>query len=73
MNLIKDKFRSSLETESLNHLMTVKLNGPSLAQFDPTEAIDRWYFSSKTTRHTSDHTSGPRKRHHSESQNASER
>lgn len=62
MNLIKNKFRSCLETESLDDLMMVNLNGPPLPQFKPTKAIDKWYFSAKTTRHVQGH-----KRHASDS------
>ncbi|KAJ8874495.1 hypothetical protein PR048_025355 [Dryococelus australis] len=55
MNLVKNKFRSSLETESLDELMMVNLNGPPLPQFIPSKGIDKWYFSAKTTRHVQGH------------------
>ncbi|XP_078238927.1 zinc finger protein 862-like [Pogona vitticeps] len=55
MSLMKNKFRSCLETESLDDLMMVNLNGPPLPQFNPTKAIDKWYFSAKTPRHVRRH------------------
>ncbi|KAJ8890975.1 hypothetical protein PR048_010484 [Dryococelus australis] len=55
MNLVKNKLRSSLETESLDDLMMVNLNGPPLPLCIPSDAIDKWYFSAKTTRHVQGH------------------
>lgn len=55
MNLIKDRFRSSLETDILCDLMMCNMNGPAVKEFDPARAVDQWYFSSKTTRHIHGH------------------
>lgn len=51
MNTIKNKLRSNLKQESLNSLMFINLNGPSLKEFNPEKSIDRWYFKGKTQKH----------------------
>ena len=35
--------------------MVTNLNGPPLPQFNPTKAIDKWYFTAKTTRYVQEH------------------
>jgi hypothetical protein len=50
MNLIITKFRSSLENKNSSTLMTTILNALPVAEYDPKEAIDKWYFSAKATR-----------------------
>lgn len=51
MNLLKNKFRSSLQTDSLNHLMMINMNGPSLEDFNPQKSVEHWYFQTKGYRH----------------------
>ena len=55
MKIIKNKFRSSMENESLNDLMMINMNGPTLKDFNPSNAVDLWYFNSKTNRHVHGH------------------
>lgn len=55
MNLIKDKFRSMLQTESMNDLMMINMNGPNLVNFDPTKSVEHWYFETKGQRHVQGH------------------
>jgi hypothetical protein len=35
--------------------MMCNMNGPSVKEFDPTKAVNQWYYSSRTTRHVHDH------------------
>lgn len=55
MNFVKNKYRTSMEIDSLNDLLMISLNGPPLAEFNPTQAVDRWFFKSKTPRHINGH------------------
>jgi hypothetical protein len=55
MNPVKNKLRSSMQEEALCDLMMCNMNGPSVKEFDPTKAVNQWYFSSKTTRHVHGH------------------
>jgi hypothetical protein len=51
MNLVKKKIiRSSLKPQILSMLMIIKINGPSLTKFNPENAVDQWFFSSKTSK-----------------------
>ncbi|XP_067670765.1 zinc finger protein 862-like [Haliotis asinina] len=42
MKLIKTSRRCRMRQSTLNTLMTVKLHAPSITDFDPEKAIDRW-------------------------------
>jgi hypothetical protein len=44
-----------MQEEALCDLMMCNMNGPSVKEFDPTKAVNQWYFSSKTTRHVHGH------------------
>jgi hypothetical protein len=55
MNLVKNIFRSLLQPQILRKVMMIKMNGPSLTEFSPANALDQWLFSSKTLRHVSGH------------------
>ncbi|MEE6461244.1 hypothetical protein FKM82_001240 [Ascaphus truei] len=52
MNMIKNKFTSSEEADSLNDLLMVNTNGPSLVDFDPTRSVDNWYSNTVGSRRT---------------------
>eukprot|EP00105_Crassostrea_gigas_P030605 XP_011452989.1 PREDICTED: uncharacterized protein LOC105346190 [Crassostrea gigas] len=45
MKLIKTDRRQSLSARHLNDLMLIRLQSPSIAEFDPNPAIDRWMIS----------------------------
>lgn len=45
MKLIKTDRRQSLSGRHLNDLMLIRLQSPSIAEFDPNPAIDRWMIS----------------------------
>ncbi|XP_040177111.1 zinc finger protein 862-like [Rana temporaria] len=55
MNLVKNKFRSLMQQESLGDLLMTNMNGPSVKDFDPVKAIDHWYSNCKRTRHIHGH------------------
>ena len=40
---IKSDWRSSLSEDTLDHLMRISVDGPPLAQFDPTLAVQRFF------------------------------
>ncbi len=64
MNIIKSQKRSSLQEESLNSLMTVKLSKVDYLQYDPMGAIIRWSpltLPKKRKRRTEIQPYGPRK------------
>ncbi len=43
MKLIKTARRAKLSRKSLNNLMMVKLQAPSICDFSPDDAIAKWY------------------------------
>lgn len=43
MNRIKTKNRASLSLKVLNALLTVSLQGPAVADFPFSQAVDVWY------------------------------
>jgi hypothetical protein len=51
MNVIENSFMSSITAQSLNDLMLISLNGPSVEEFNPSKALDHWCFSAKGMRH----------------------
>ena len=40
---IKGDWQSSLSEDTLDYLMRISVNGPTLAQFDPTLAVQRFF------------------------------
>jgi hypothetical protein len=40
MSVIKNNFRSSMTAQSLNDLMLISLDGPSVEEFNPSKAVD---------------------------------
>lgn len=54
MNLIKTNLRSSMSQTTLNSLMRIYSDGPSLKDFDPTSSILTW-LSCPGQRHLSGH------------------
>lgn len=50
-NIIKRKLRNRMETVNLDALMRISIEGPTLATFDFTEAINLWRDGAKTSRH----------------------
>jgi hypothetical protein len=56
MNVIKGKLRSSMNPSTLNNLLMIHMNGPSLQDFIPDKSVNKWYFATKK-RHTGGHKS----------------
>lgn len=42
MNLIITDFRNNLLIKNLSNLLFIKINGPSLAEFDPKFFLSKW-------------------------------
>ena len=42
MNIVKSSTRTLLGNDILNNLLEIKLNGPSIKEFSPDEAIIHW-------------------------------
>jgi hypothetical protein len=40
---MKNNFRSSLQPQILSELMMIKINGPSLTEFNPKKTVDQWF------------------------------
>ena len=59
MKRLKTSIRSSLGQTRLSNIIRIKLHGPSLSEFDPTAAIDRWF--KKCTRRMSEQNRKPYK------------
>ena len=55
MNIVKSSTCTLLGNDTLNNLLEVKLNGPSVKEFNPDEAIIHWYKAGKGKRHTNGH------------------
>ena len=55
MNRVKIPGRASLKTETLAALMRISIDGPSVEDFDPDEAINVWQHEGPGTRHLSGH------------------
>ena len=49
-NRIKSSKRSSLAVSTTEDLMRITLEGPSLEDYDPSPAVDRWMNSAKRAR-----------------------
>ena len=55
MNIIKSPGRSLLRNDSLNNCMEVKINGPTLDEYEPDAAIYHWLNSGKGNKHLNGH------------------
>ena len=55
MNRIKTSQRNSLRQEVLQDLLRVCVDGPSLEDFDATDAINLWLSDGPGTRHIEGH------------------
>ncbi|KAG1659359.1 Protein TAPT1 [Nymphon striatum] len=55
MNGLKTQYRTSLNQNSLSHLMRVKVDGPSVKDFNPTDSLVTWINSGKSTKHLKGH------------------
>jgi hypothetical protein len=44
-----------MQLQILSEQMIIKMNGPSLTEFNPEKAADQWFFSSKTSTHVTGH------------------
>jgi hypothetical protein len=54
MYVIKGKLRSSMNPSTLNDLLMIHTNGPSLQDFIPDKLVNKWYFATKK-RHNGGH------------------
>ena len=57
MNVVKDEKHTQLGNDTLNDLLEVKFNGPSLADFVPEKAILHWMNKGKGKRRVNSHKS----------------
>ena len=55
MNIVKNSTRTLLLNNTLNDLMELKINGPSLADFSADKAIIHWMNKGKGSRHLNGH------------------
>ena len=55
MNLVKSSTRTLLGNDVLNNLLEIKLNGPSIKDFDPEPAIIHWLDDGQRKRHIGGH------------------
>jgi hypothetical protein len=55
MNRIKTPQRNALSKASLQDIMRIYVDGPKLADFDPTESINIWLTDGPGTRHIVGH------------------
>lgn len=60
LKIVKTKRRTNLNTTTLNDLLEVNVEGPSLASFKPDNAVDLWWKDCNTTRRVDQH---PRKKY----------
>ena len=51
VNNIKTTARTSMKQEALSSLVRIKVDGPHLMEYNPTESIINWLNSGKGTRH----------------------
>ena len=54
---IKTVYRTSLLPQTLDNLMQISINGPPISDFDPSPAIDHWYFETQGHKHVHGHKS----------------
>ena len=55
MNNIKSSTRSNLGKDSMNDIMEIQINGPSLEDYCPDSVIAHWYDKSNGKRHVDGH------------------
>ena len=61
VNNNKTTARTSMKQEALSSLDRIKVDGPDLMEYNPTESIINWLNSGKETRHIKGHIcTGPR-------------
>ena len=51
MNIVKSSTRTLLGNDTLNNLLEIKLNGESIKEFNPDEAIVHWLNTGSKMRH----------------------
>ena len=56
MNIVKSATRTSLGNNSMNDLLEIKINGPSLSNFKADEAIIHWLDKANGKRQMNGHT-----------------
>lgn len=54
---IKTVYRISLLPKTLDNLMQISVNGPPIKDFDPSPAIEHWYFETEGHKHVHGHKS----------------
>ena len=57
MNIVKSSTRTMLGNDTLNNLLEIKLNGESIKEFNPDEAIIHWLDTGRKIRHINGHGS----------------
>ena len=57
MNIVKSSTRTLLGNDTLNNLLEIKLNGESIKEFNPDEAIVHWLNTGSKMRHINGHKS----------------
>ena len=57
MNIVKSSTRTLLGNDTLNNLLEIKLNGETITQFNPDEAIIHWLDTGNKIRHINGHKS----------------
>ena len=62
MKRIMGDWRLGLETPTIEHLLRISTEGPDVAEFDPSEAVERWRLSGKRSWRLDLHPYGPRKK-----------
>ena len=55
MNLVKSSTCTLLGNDTMNNLLEIKLNGPSIKDFDPDPAIIHWLDDGQRKRHIGGH------------------
>ena len=55
VNNIKTTARTSMKQEALSSLVRIKVDGPDLMEYNPTESIINWLNNGKGTRHIKGH------------------
>ena len=55
MNIVKSSTRTLLGNDTINNLLEIKLNGPSITDFNPEPAILHWLDNVKRKRHIDGH------------------
>ena len=57
MNIVKSSTRTLLGNDTLNNLLEIKLNGETITQFNPDEAIIHWLETGSKMHHINGHKS----------------